>query len=72
MLSRMDLGLEFRLQSGRNVRLDQLHILPTITDWTDASNPKQMKKRLPDLVAKLIGTDQFPFIVKNEREGFLP
>ena len=72
MLSRMDLGLEFRVRSGRHVRLDQLHILPTITDWTDPNNPKPMGKRLPELVAKLVGTDQIPFIVKNERRSDLP
>jgi hypothetical protein len=70
--SLMDLNIEVRFQSGRRVRLDQLHLLPTMPDWADSRNPTPMEKRFPELVAKFFGTSEIPFIVKNEGRGYLP
>jgi len=63
--------VEVSFPTGRRVRLEQLHVLPTQTDWTDANCPRLMVDRIPDLVAKLFGTDT-PFVVRNAERSHLP
>ena len=66
----MSLGVEVSFPTGRRVRLEQLHILPTRADWTDIENPKWMVDRIPGLVAKLFGTG-IPFVLRNADRSYL-
>ena len=67
----MSLGVEVSFPTGRRIRLEQLHILPTRADWSEVNSPRQMEDRIPDLVAKLFGTD-IPFVVRNAERSHLP
>jgi hypothetical protein len=67
----VSLGVEVSFPTGRRVRLEQLHILPTRTDWTEVSRPRQMEDRIPDLVVKLFGTE-IPCVVRNFGGSSLP
>jgi len=68
----MAIPVQVLLASGRRVWLDQLHILPTTIDWSNASAPKPMDRRLPELVATLYGSGSLPLLMKEACSNILP
>ena len=66
-------GVEVLLSpSGRRVWLEQLHILTTMTDWSDPTDPKPMDRRLPALVDALLVGRGVPFLAHPVRSNLLP
>ena len=65
------LRIKVRLATGREVQLSRLHLLASMVDWTDASQPKRMIDQLPELVERYMGT-AIPWLVKNPRDTEMP
>jgi hypothetical protein len=51
--------------------LEQLHIVPTRNELTDANRIRTMKDRIPDLVTKFFGTET-PWVIRNAGRDFEP
>jgi hypothetical protein len=65
-------SLEFRLESGRAVRLDQLHVVPASAGWSDVGPTSGMDERIREFVASLCQTENPPVLVKPERSNLIP
>jgi hypothetical protein len=61
----MSTRIETLLPTGRRVRLEQMHLLPTETDWSDVRQPLGMKEQMPMLVAKLFNPEM-PYLLRNK------
>lgn len=61
--------IEFLLPTGRRARLEQMHIVPSRTDWSDVRQPLGMREQRPMLVAKLFGPE-IAYLLRN-KEGWL-
>src|SRR4051812_6244388 len=63
-------ALQFWLESGRLVRLVELHLLPTTTDWMSVP-ARTMADQISELVAKFWYKGA-PMLLKPERSNILP
>lgn len=63
--------IEIILPTGRRVKLEQMHVLPSQTDWSDVRQPLNMKEQMPMLMAKLF-SPEIPYLLRNKESRLQP
>ncbi len=68
---RASYALEFILESGRHVNLNELFVLPTYRVWNFQMHPKTIDQAVSEMVSALLGCDGVATIVKGEKSNIL-